>query len=643
MDLRDLRYFMAVAETRNLSRAARVARIAQPALSRLIRLLERELGVALLERHPKGVTLTAAGDAFAVGAAQLLGDTAAALDRTEATAAGRRGRVVMSALRAVIARGFPSAVQESLRLDHPEIALVVQDFDPPDTWKVVADGRADLAITIEDTPFPGLVSEPLWVEILDRAIVPRDHPLAARGKVTVADLGILPLVVAHQTLGPAMLDRILDAVRNAGLRSPMLTLEGDLRSAHLAVGAGRGWTLIARARALQPPEGTTVLEIEGLTSTVRATAVSRRAERRPVVQTVLQRVYDIARGYPESQVRADPALPPVARVTKPRRPAGTVPAAVELRHLRALVAVAAAQTIGRAAERLGVSQPALSRQLRELEHVMGVALLDRSARGATLTAGGASLAGDAPALLATAERLSRDATRAKRGMEGRCVIGAVATGPTSELLTRAITRSAVRYPHVHLLVEEMATPVQPAALARGDIDLGLSHALPTLGSDKPEGLLTVRVHEDRLNAALLAAEHPLAGRRQLDARALADVPFLFMERTFHPGFYDRVYAELRALRLEPRVESTFDGLQAVWSLAAQGKGWALAFESQIGRPPAGTVAIRIAKFDLPWGIDLLSRRGEPSLAVRVVIDVFREVRTLRPRQQHSHRARRQHK
>jgi DNA-binding transcriptional LysR family regulator len=269
--------------------------------------------------------------------------------------------------------------------------------------------------------------------------------------------------------------------------------------------------------------------------------------------------------------------------------------------------------------------------------------LERSARGVTLTAAGASLAGDAPALLATAERLSRDATRAKRGMEGRCVIGAVATGPTSELLSRAITRSAVRHPHVHLLVQEMATPEQPAALARGDIDLGLGHALPTLGRDKQKGLVAARVHEDRLDAALLAAEHPLAGRRQIEARALADVPFLFMERSFHAGFYDRVYAELRALSLEPLVQGTYDGLQAVWSLAAQGKGWALAFHSQIERPPAGTIAVRIAKFDLPWGIDLLSRRGEPSLAVRAVIEVFREVRALRPRQQHARGARRKYK
>jgi len=91
MDIRDLRCFGAVAETLSMSRAAREARVAQPALSRRIRALESELGVALLSRHPKGVRLTPAGAAFADGSRQLLRDLAGALDRADTTAAGQRG------------------------------------------------------------------------------------------------------------------------------------------------------------------------------------------------------------------------------------------------------------------------------------------------------------------------------------------------------------------------------------------------------------------------------------------------------------------------------------------------------------------------------------------------------------------------
>ena len=100
MDLRHLRYFSTVARTRNMSHAATELRVAQPALSRQVRDLEHELGVTLLDRHTKGVTPTLAGEAFARGATQTLLDVAAALDRAEATAAGRRGRVASRSTRA---------------------------------------------------------------------------------------------------------------------------------------------------------------------------------------------------------------------------------------------------------------------------------------------------------------------------------------------------------------------------------------------------------------------------------------------------------------------------------------------------------------------------------------------------------------
>src|SRR5690348_10390942 len=166
MDITDLRYFGAVAETLSMSRAAREARVAQPALSRRIRALECELGVTLLSRHPKGVRLTSAGAAFADGSRQLLRDLAGALDRADATAAGLRGRVVVAATRAAVARGFPTEVQESLRHDHPDVSVVVQDWEPPGVWDAVGDGRADVAVCMENPSLAGLVAEPLWGETL---------------------------------------------------------------------------------------------------------------------------------------------------------------------------------------------------------------------------------------------------------------------------------------------------------------------------------------------------------------------------------------------------------------------------------------------------------------------------------------------
>ncbi len=255
--------------------------------------------------------------------------------------------------------------------------------------------------------------------------------------------------------------------------------------------------------------------------------------------------------------------------------------------------------------------------------MIGQGLLERSARGAALTPAGASLARDCPALLQSLDRLVRETRRARRGEEGRCVVGAVATVAASELLGRVLVACAASHPHVQVTIEDLATPRQPRALSRGDIDLGIAHAYPVLPSE--HGLVHERVYEDRLQAALLSPEHRLARKRRLAASDLADVPLLFMDRSFHPLFYDRAMAQLRAIGLAPRVDATYDGLQAVWALAAQGKGWAFGFRSHLKRPPSGTVAIPITGFDLPWGLDLLRRRGEPSPAVRSVIEVVRHV------------------
>lgn len=626
MDVRDLRGFGAVAETLSMSRAAREARVAQPALSRRIRALERELGVELLTRHPKGVTLTPAGEAFAQGSRQLLRDLAAALDRADAAAAGRRGRVVVAATRAAVARGFLADVQESLRRDHPEVTVVVQDFEPPLVWEAVAEGRGDVAVCMESPSLPAFVTEPLWGETLDRAIVPRDHPLATRRTVSLSELAALPLVVSRNTVDPNAINRVAGALARAGLQSPLMVLDGDLRATHLAVATGRGWTLISRSRAQAPPEGTAVLAIRQVAVAVEMKAVWRRGERRPVVHTVLRRMLDVARSYSETQVRDDVALPPAApRLGRARRLRGTVPPGVDLRHLRALVTVAAAQTIGQAAARLGIAQPTLSRQLSELEHALGVSLLERSARGATLTPAGASLAEDAPASLAAAERLVREASRARRGVEGVCVIGAVATAASSALLLRVTERCGARHPEIEMLIKEMATPEQRAALANADIDLGLAHAFPTTGRTPAGAIVATRVHEDRLDSALLGRGHPLASLRRIEARQLADVPFLFMERSFHPGFYDRLHAAFARLGLRPRVDATYDGLQTVWTLVAQGKGWTVGFHSHHADAPVGTTAVPIAGFGLPFGLDLLSRRGESSPSVRAVARAFREV------------------
>src|SRR5438067_1781311 len=245
--LRYLRYFVAVGETRNLSRAAAQLHVAQPALSRQIRDLERELGVELLERHPKGVTPTPAGEALIHGAPRILANTAIALERAEATA-GRRGRVVLGALRAFFPLGVPSAVQEELRRDHPEIALVLQDLDQPELFEQLHAGGIDLGLGAAPAPHgAAIIVAPLWEETADQALVPTAHALARHGGVTVSGSRDLPLVLPKHGYSETVFERVLGALRAGGLRSPLMIVEGSIQDAHMAVAAGRGWALVTRA------------------------------------------------------------------------------------------------------------------------------------------------------------------------------------------------------------------------------------------------------------------------------------------------------------------------------------------------------------------------------------------------------------
>ena len=625
MRLRHLRYFAAVAEARHLSRAATALHVAQPALSRQIHDLERELGVPLLDRHSRGVAPTAAGEVLARGSVQLLVDIALAFDRAESAAAGRSGKVVIGLPRVALVRGIAAALDRALRERHPDITLVVREIDGVQAWDLVASGELDLGVgTTPPTESP-LSVEPVWEDVVNRALIPATHELAGRKRVRAAELSGLPLFVPPRGLPAHLLQSLIAQLTAAGLRSPLLTLDTGLAGAQLMVAAGRGWILMSEAMSKGRPSGTATPLLEGFHLPIPVVVGWRRNERRQVARVVIELTLEFARGTEGSRVREAPELPPASpmRTTRRRKP-GSMPVEVEFRHLRALLEVAAVQSIGRAAERLGVTQPALSRQLQELERSLGFALLHRGARGVSLTAGGTALASECPGLLGSLERLTRETTRARRGMEGHCRVGAVTTVAASDLLGTVLTHCAVRHPQLNIVIDEIPTPKQPAALRQGKIDLGLLHASPA--SDASDHFLREQVYSDHIDVALLSPAHPLADRAEVTGADLATVPFLFMARAFQPPLYDLVMASLGEIGLVPLVKATYDGLPTVWTIAAQGWGWCLGFRSHVARPPAGTVAVRIRDLDIPWGLDIIWRKDERSAAVRAVIEAFRSAR-----------------
>jgi DNA-binding transcriptional LysR family regulator len=248
MELRQLHYFVAVAEEGQVTRAAARVNVAQPAVSAQVRRLERELGESLFVRDPQGVTLTAAGEAFLPHARAAL--TAAARGRdTIASLQGKlQGRLTIGVAGPVDDR-LAAALGEFHRT-HPaiEIALTNQQNEP--LLAGVASAEFDAAIVgVGAHPLPpGVDARVVATEPLVLAIA-RDHPLARRKSIAVSGLRDLPLI----TLVPGSgLRAVLEqACRSAGF-SPRITAEtGELASLVELVAAGLGVALLPRSAATE--------------------------------------------------------------------------------------------------------------------------------------------------------------------------------------------------------------------------------------------------------------------------------------------------------------------------------------------------------------------------------------------------------
>jgi DNA-binding transcriptional LysR family regulator len=188
LDLRKLRYFVAVADKLHFGRAAEELHIAQPVLSRQIRALEHDLGTPLLTRDSHGVVLTDAGRQLLTDAGPLLASAHAA--RRRVTAAARGNQRLMVGFRAGIAIA-PAVQQFATR--HPDVLVDVQRIESDDQAPMLLDGRIDIGYVRLPIDEAGLRVAPLYTEPRV-AVLPVSHRLAGKEAVTEADLAGEPLL-----------------------------------------------------------------------------------------------------------------------------------------------------------------------------------------------------------------------------------------------------------------------------------------------------------------------------------------------------------------------------------------------------------------------------------------------------------------
>jgi DNA-binding transcriptional LysR family regulator len=214
--------------------------------------------------------------------------------------------------------------------------------------------------------------------------------------------------------------------------------------------------------------------------------------------------------------------------------------------LRYFVAVARERNFTRAAERLHIAQPALSRQVRLLEQELGVELLHRTTHEFELTEAGEYLLERGPALLSSADELWRSVSTYGTGGRGEVVIGYAASA-SYETGPRLLQRLAESHPGIHVTTSVRSTGEILAGVADGSIDLGLVRCSPS------EPGLEARPIRFERQVLLLRRDHRLASRSSVGVADLAEETLLLHPREANPGHYDAVLGLCRDYGFEPRV------------------------------------------------------------------------------------------
>lgn len=248
MELRRLRYFVAVAEELNFRRAAERLHLAQPALSQQVRKLEVELGVQLLTRSRRGVALTAPGLVLLDEARRLLQDAEAAARATLDASEGAAGKLRVGHLADAVPAILPQAIGR-FASRHPGVEVLPQTLPARQAVEDVRLGRLDVAVVGLPVPTDGLHVTPLGVEGTVAAITGR-HLLSGRSSIPMSALAETQLILLPRTTNPAFYDGVLAACREAAIAPPLIeAAEPKVELALLMVAGGAGVALMPASAA----------------------------------------------------------------------------------------------------------------------------------------------------------------------------------------------------------------------------------------------------------------------------------------------------------------------------------------------------------------------------------------------------------
>ena len=291
---------------------------------------------------------------------------------------------------------------------------------------------------------------------------------------------------------------------------------------------------------------------------------------------------------------------------------------MELRHLRYFVAVGEEQHYGRAAQRLRVAQPALSRQIQDLESEIGFQLFDRLPRGVRLSAAGKTFLADARLILQQVSDAAIRAGRVARGLAGMLRVGFTESASWHGVVPDSFRQFREAQPDAELQLSPLLSQDQVQAVRSGRLDAGFVF---NMAKTDPE-LDQVQVASQKLVLAVPKG-HPLTRPKSLRLRDLADSDFVWFPRRQSPAYYDRLMQACSRGGLKtPRIVQEAADQATLLALVACRLGVAFVSDATRWRCPRDVLLRPVVDLDLPIAFSLIWRKDNASpLLAKFVADV----------------------
>lgn len=298
---------------------------------------------------------------------------------------------------------------------------------------------------------------------------------------------------------------------------------------------------------------------------------------------------------------------------------------MELRHLRYFIAVAEHDSVREASERLHVTQPAISRQIQDLEDMLGFSLFHRTSRGLKLTEAGQIFLQESRRTLAQLDSAAQNAKLAALGKQGQLRIGFVENTGWSGIVPDTFNCFQQSAPRVSIELAPMYTPAQLIDIESGSLDGGFVY----LFEPAAERFTTIPLL-DRNVVLAVPRRWGFPEDVSVDPQALSTRPFITFRRPVYPLYYDKLIAACSALGLTLNVVQEVSSESSILSLVSAGIGAAIVNSANRYRPPAQAQFLPLRNMSIPLPLSFIYLKSNVNPALAHFIETLDVVRSSAP-------------